>query len=322
MMHPAIVGVGAILGGSLAAIIPTVAGPPADRVTAIYQQAATTAGCGDHALLARDLAAIQNVESPGAVLDGDRAVNPDGTSIRGDLDLGYSRGPFQFNDAAGGWAIYGAGGDPDRLDHAAAATARMLCANGWQAGRRAAIKAHNGSGPAAEAYADRVLAADVAAGPTTAGPVSRDGLFLRTMDNTFGWAIDGLRRLSGSRSTPSAMPTSTPRADGLEPQFGANLDRLIAEADGRFGDSAIVVYSGRRTPAEQLALWDESDRTGTWVAWSDGTSCTSEHCRGAAADLAFVSPAVERWAHDNASKHGLQFRMDWEPWHISNKETS
>lgn len=98
--------------------------------------------------------------------------------------------------------------------------------------------------------------------------------------------------------------------DGLDPALSGPLRRMIADAPG-----SITVNSGRRTPAEQLDLWESSDRTGVWVAWSDGQSCTSMHCRGLAADLAF-GPGMQEWAHDNAARYDLCFPMSWEPWHI------
>jgi hypothetical protein len=118
----------------------------------------------------RDLAAIQSVESPSAMVDpSGQVANPDGSPIRG--DGGDSYGPFQFNAPAGTWAVYGDGGDPDNLVDSAAATARHLCANNYAQDRHAAIAAHNGSGPAAQAYADRVVAAADKARPITAAPL-------------------------------------------------------------------------------------------------------------------------------------------------------
>jgi hypothetical protein len=96
--------------------------------------------------------------------------NPDGLPVRG--DGGHSFGAFQFYELAGTWGVYGEGGDPDNLGDAAAATAKMLCANNYAQDRHAAIARHNGSGPAAQAYADRVVAAADAAPPITAAPSS------------------------------------------------------------------------------------------------------------------------------------------------------
>jgi hypothetical protein len=120
----------------------------------------------------RDLGAIQLKESPSAVVHPDGvASNPDDTPIRG--DGGHSYGPFQFNEQAGTWAVYG-DGSPDNYAEAAAATGRMLCSNGYATDRMAALARHNGSGPAARAYAADVdaMARDMPALPagTPGGP--------------------------------------------------------------------------------------------------------------------------------------------------------
>lgn len=123
-------------------------------VPAALTQAAAGAPCP---IDPRDLAAIQQRESPSAVVAPDGAAsNPDGTPIRG--DGGHSYGPFQFNEQAGTWAVYGTG-SPDNYGASAAATARMLCANNYATDRMAALARHNGSGPAARAYAADVDAA-------------------------------------------------------------------------------------------------------------------------------------------------------------------
>lgn len=109
-------------------------------------------------------------------------------------------------------------------------------------------------------------------------------------------------------SPPPVLPGGE---EGLDPAFAQALADLISDAPGD-----ITITSGRRTPAEQLDLWERSDKTGRWVAWSDGTSCTSNHCRGLAADLAYADPATEQWAHDNAHRYGLTYPLDWEGWHV------
>ena len=78
----------------------------------------------------------------------------DGAPIRG--DGGDSYGAFQFHLPT--WGAYNVGGSPDNLYDAAAATAAHLCANNYDENRHDAIASHNGSGPAASAYADRVIA--------------------------------------------------------------------------------------------------------------------------------------------------------------------
>jgi hypothetical protein len=43
----------------------------------------------------------------------------------------------------------------------------------------------------------------------------------------------------------------------------------------------------------------------------------SEHNWGLAADLTYNGKGLTSWAHNNAGKYGLQFRMDHEDWHVS-----
>jgi murein DD-endopeptidase MepM/ murein hydrolase activator NlpD len=137
-------------------------------VQGAYVAAAQAAPCHPDP---RDLAAIQSVETPSAMVDPSGHVsNPDGSPVRG--DGGDSFGAFQFNERAGTWAVYGNGGDVDNLADSARATAEMLCADNYSSDRHAAIAAHNGSGPAARAYADRVIAAADGAQPFTAAPLA------------------------------------------------------------------------------------------------------------------------------------------------------
>ena len=137
----------------------------------------------------------------------------------------------------------------------------------------------------------------------------------RTADRVCAAGVDcaGWRAYTGSSSSsPPARPASA-RADGLDPEFGTALDRLIADAPG-----PITVVSGLRTAAEQKVLYDAYlSGAGNLAAWSDGVSCASDHCAGTAADLGFASFAVEEWAHRNAERYGLVFGVPGEPWHVS-----
>ena len=101
------------------------------------------------------------------------------------------------------------------------------------------------------------------------------------------------------------------------------LGQLISEAGQVLGADAITIFSGYRDAETQQGLWDDAlakygstDAARQWVAPSDGLSCSSQHCQGLAADLAFSSPAVQAWAHANADRFGLTFPMPWESWHI------
>jgi murein DD-endopeptidase MepM/ murein hydrolase activator NlpD len=170
-------------------------------VPAALTQAAAGAPCP---IDPRDLAAIQLKESPSAIVGPDgRTSNPDGSPIRG--DGGHSFGPFQFNEQAGTWAVYGHG-SPDNYGDAAAATARMLCANNYATDRMAALARHNGSGPAARAYAADV---DAAARAMPALPVGAPG---------------------GPQAPPDSPGDCAPTPGGSRYAIGAFLDRAWCAA--------------------------------------------------------------------------------------------
>lgn len=323
----------AAMGAGSAAPVGVATTPGTYDVLGAYAQAAATAPCP---VDARDLAAIQSVESPSAVVDETGLVsNPDGSPVRG--DGGQSFGPFQFYEVAGTWAEYGSGGNPDRLPDSARATAAMLCANGYATDRHAAIARHNGSGPAAQAYADRVIAAADGAPPIAASSSSSDcqpgsG---RSIGVVFGrawcnlvvrpWLAVGARNPGNeawgkvdravfgdpSSSTP-ATNVQLPNGQGLQPDFAQRLTRLFAAAPG-----AVTITSGFRTTAEQAAIIEShGGECGYMVACVTNGVCGSMHCKGLAADLAFENAATDQWVHAHAADYGLVQPLPWEPWHF------
>jgi hypothetical protein len=108
------------------------------------------------------------------------------------------------------------------------------------------------------------------------------------------------------------------KISGLNPEFRANLDKAMAAAKKATGDWLDVV-SGYRDPEHQRRLFEASDRSGHMVARPGH----SFHEKGLAADLGEGGalarhkdrPAL-KWLHEHAEEFGLQFPMDWEPWHI------
>lgn len=321
------------------------AAPGSYDVAGAYTAASAAAPCHPDP---RDLAAIQSVESPSAVVDPSGHVsNPDGSPVRG--DGGQSFGPFQFYEVAGTWATYGEG-DPDDLLPAATATAKMLCANNYATDRHAAIARHNGSGPAAQAYADRVIAAADRSKPITAAPISSSGAdgcassggrsLGKVLDRAWSclvvkpWLQLGKKHPSSTWSkvdhavfgddahekaptTPAvAAPAGAalPGAGGLDPTFSANLARLVAAAPG-----AVSILDGYRSVEDQIAVGGAAPDCGKWVACVTNGVCGSMHCKGLAADLRFDSDATKAWVHDHADEYGLTFRMAWEDWHIEPK---
>lgn len=96
--------------------------------------------------------------------------------------------------------------------------------------------------------------------------------------------------------------------------FGERLHRMLQDAPGK-----ISIYSGFRSPEHQKRLWDRAlkkygsaNAARMWVA----PPGKSRHNKGTAADLRYASPDMRKWAHKNAGKYGLHFRMGHEPWHI------
>lgn len=103
--------------------------------------------------------------------------------------------------------------------------------------------------------------------------------------------------------------------DGMNPAFAQALAAFLAAAP----PGAITINSGYRSPERQAQLWADAvarygseDAARRWVA----PPGRSNHNHGTAADLQYADDAAREWAHANAANYGLNFRMDWEPWHI------
>jgi len=106
----------------------------------------------------------------------------------------------------------------------------------------------------------------------------------------------------------------------FNPDFSNALQQLIAARPG------ISINSGYRTNERQAQLFAQklAEMGGNvaaarrMVAPPIGLygSKGSRHTHGIAADLAFATDADKAWAHENAQRYGLNFRMGHEPWHI------
>lgn len=112
---------------------------------------------------------------------------------------------------------------------------------------------------------------------------------------------------------------------GLTADFSQRLTQMILDARAQGID--LGVGSGYRSYEKQKRLWEQAlkkygspEKARKWVAPPGG----SFHNKGLAVDLnangQFLgkdanSKATE-WAHANAKKYGLHFRMGHEPWHI------
>lgn len=117
------------------------------------------------------------------------------------------------------------------------------------------------------------------------------------------------------------MPTLLDYASGnartglenIKPDFSNALVSFFGANPG------LGMYSGYRSIARQKELWDASDKSGKMVA-APGRSF---HNFGEAADLTFNGVRLDRLPkeqqaalHESASKFGLTFPMDYEPWHV------
>lgn len=153
--------------------------------------------------------------------------------------------------------------------------------------------------------------------------------------------------VQASRTAPAASTDVAYNytGDGFDPRFDKSLSSFIGAAPG-----PISITSGYRTPKRsgqlqvnklrrlghnkiadeyELALGDTNESAiaaanGGWNDRMRGLGITtwiaspgrSNHNSGLAADLKYASPEVKAWAHENAKKYGLDFRMGHEPWHI------
>lgn len=99
----------------------------------------------------------------------------------------------------------------------------------------------------------------------------------------------------------------------LNADFKKRLQELIKASNGR-----VSLVSGYRSPEQQQRLYDAAvakygeANAGRWAA----VPGKSNHEKGFAGDIAFSTDAAKEWAHKNAARFGLEFPMEWEPWHI------
>ena len=119
--------------------------------------------------------------------------------------------------------------------------------------------------------------------------------------------------------------------EGLTNDFSKRLKAFIIDAKSQGID--LGIGSGYRSYEKQKKLWEQAlkkygspEKARKWVAPPGG----SFHNKGLAVDLnsggQFLGNAknnkATKWAHANAKKYGLFFRMNHEPWHIEPIEKS
>lgn len=116
---------------------------------------------------------------------------------------------------------------------------------------------------------------------------------------------------SGGATRPNAF-------SGMNAQFRAALQGLITSAPEGIRQQ-LQVYSGYRSPETQAALYNRAlEKYGSasaarqWVA----PPGRSQHGKGFAADMKYLSPQAKAWVRENAPAHGLSFPLKNEPWHV------
>jgi len=132
-----------------------------------------------------------------------------------------------------------------------------------------------------------------------------------------GYIVKELNTYSGGGSVVGT--------DGLTDNFSQRLSQFIIDARTQGID--LNVGSGYRSYEKQKKLWEQAlkkygspEKARKWVA----PPGSSNHNKGLAVDLSssglFLGKdknvKATEWAHANAKKYGLNFRMGWEPWHI------
>jgi len=105
---------------------------------------------------------------------------------------------------------------------------------------------------------------------------------------------------------------------GTQPEFASGVRAMIAAAAEQ--GLVIGVKNAKRDIEDQQRLWQNAlkkygdpEVADNWVA---RPTPNAPHVRGIAADLSYGSDAARQFAHENAGRFGLNFRMDHEPWHV------
>jgi LAS superfamily LD-carboxypeptidase LdcB len=135
--------------------------------------------------------------------------------------------------------------------------------------------------------------------------------------STFESAVEGSSTKAGAANLARFNATGRPDALNFKQDFAGSLGSFLTTAKQSGHD--ITIQSGFRSPELQSVLYKQAiqkygneTEARKWVA----PPGQSNHAKGIAADLGFSSPSAKSWAHSNAQKFGLNFRMAHEPWHI------
>lgn len=126
---------------------------------------------------------------------------------------------------------------------------------------------------------------------------------------------DNKEIIQNTEMNPSQYPIASPKewltgdVEGLVPGFANRLAGLAASRGQK-----IHITSGYRSIEEQRVLWENSDKTGKWVA----APYKSRHNYGLAID---TSSFPKYMSNAELAKFGLYKPMPYEDWHIEPVET-
>lgn len=105
---------------------------------------------------------------------------------------------------------------------------------------------------------------------------------------------------------------------GMDNVFQTALANMIQNAPPGVRDQ-LRVSSGYRSVQRQKELWNQAlakygspEVARRWVA----PPGNSQHNKGRAADLRYLSPDANSWVKENAAQYGLAFPLANEPWHV------
>lgn len=127
---------------------------------------------------------------------------------------------------------------------------------------------------------------------------------------------------AGYLSTMLASGKGKDHIDGMATAFADKLATMFASMPDSVR-GGVTINSGYRTYERQAQLWAEAlkkygspEAARKWVA----PPGHSQHNKGNAADLGYSNDASRQWVHDNASRFGLNFRLENENWHIEDAD--